>query len=142
MGRESEDVGKVGRVEGVGKWVERTGYAPSSFLSTLSTAPEHPPHDMVTLKTYLCSPPAGAAVLTEATSAIVVIVLVGGLVCVDRDTRGEECRDVAMSRCRDSDGGVAGMGASGWMVGLHVATELGPTEVWTGKTSLKCSNVL
>ena len=28
---------------------------PSSFLSTLSTAPEQPPQVMVTLKVYLCS---------------------------------------------------------------------------------------
>ena len=49
---------------------------PSSFFSTRSTAPEQPPQDMLTLKTYLCSAPASGAVSTtpgvaSTTSAIV-----------------------------------------------------------------------
>ena len=52
------------------------GTVPSSFFSTRSTAPEQPPQDMLTLKTYLCSAPASGAVSTapgvaSTTSAIV-----------------------------------------------------------------------
>ena len=50
---------------------------PSSFFSTRSTAPEQPPHDMVMLKLYVCSP-AGAATGAEVSTSAIVMCGGGG----------------------------------------------------------------
>ena len=45
-------------------------YIPSSLPRTRFTAPEHPPHDMLTLNLYVCSAPSVCASTGAATAGV------------------------------------------------------------------------